>query len=1137
MKPFAVSSLVLLLIANGILAQGPSDASKAPLPDGTKAALQSIQGLRIPKGYEVQLFAAEPQLASPVAFCLDERNRVFVAEEYRFNLGTEENRTRPFLLEDDLQLQTVDDRLKMFRKFADRFDGGMDWFSRTSDQVRLLEDRDGDGRADSSTVFAGGFNAPLDGLAAGVIARDGDVYFTCIPHLWLLQDKDGDGKAEIRKSLHRGFGVNAAFLGHDLHGLVWGPDGRLYFSVGDRGVHVKTPEGTTIHAPRTGCVFRCFPDGSELEMIYTGLRNPQELAFDQFGNLFAVDNNCDKGDHSRLVYIVKGGSSGWNMAYQSIPAPYLTGPWHAEKTWHLQNDEQPQSILPPVGAIGAGPSGFTFSSGVGWEPRYKNKFFYCNYTSRGGIEAFGVEQHGASFKMVDYHDFLKPIPGPTDVDFGYDGKMYFTDFVGLNWNGGSQGGRVYTIVKPATLQDATVQDVKRLFASGYGKLDTDRLLELLDHEDMRVRQRSQYELAKRDASAGLARKLHDVKNTRFGRLHALWALGQIAHRRPLVLRGLENSLTDADEQIRAHAARIYGEEWGRLGNRITVNALQKRADKSLPTAVELQAVGNQLVRMLDDPSLRVRMFAALDLWRFNLPPIEMLNALFTMLRDNQDRDRFVRHAAVQCLQYGIWPMRYGVDDPDRSVRIAALLALRGLKDPWLRHFLKDSDLGIATEAARAINDLPLNDTTDELAKQIDAVEVASQPFPESFLRRIINANYRLGGPPHILAVARLSTNARLPSAIRAEALSALKDWADESKRDRVTGFWRPTEKRNPARVRNALESRVSELLARNSGELATPTTDLIAKYGITVNLDDFDRRCRDQSLPVESRMAGLQLLVQRKYDGIGELLEASLTDAAPLIRAEARRLIALQDAVRGLALVQQTLADASAAMIEKQAAVATIAQTNHPLADKQLAVLGQQLVESKLPGELRLDVLEALQSKKSVLADQFRKLQQPGDPLAAFRVATQGGDPKRGQELFLGHRTAQCIRCHKIGGPRLTAGPDLAQVGHKNTPEDLLESLIVPDAKIAKGFGSNAFVLTNGKVVVGIEKSSGVDFVEIETSDGKRRRLLKDEIDERSPPKSAMPTVRKTLSLRELRDIIAFLATLKSADPEPIKPM
>ena len=111
----------------------------------TIAAMVSLQGFsflglaappenagivfRVPKGWKAELFAADPQLGNPVAFCLDEQGRIYVAEEYRFNRGTEENRTRPFLLEDDLQLQTAADRLAMYRKWSDRFEGGMKWFS------------------------------------------------------------------------------------------------------------------------------------------------------------------------------------------------------------------------------------------------------------------------------------------------------------------------------------------------------------------------------------------------------------------------------------------------------------------------------------------------------------------------------------------------------------------------------------------------------------------------------------------------------------------------------------------------------------------------------------------------------------------------------------------------------------------------------------------------------------------------------------------------------------------------------------------------------------------------------------------------------------------------------------------------
>ena len=196
-------------------------------------------------------------LANPVSISIDEQGRIFVAETFRLRTSNLDIRHYMFMLEDDLASRSTDDRIAYTKK---NFPNDWQKLGIETEVVRRIEDKDGDGKADASTEYARDMTTLLDGINSGVLAHDGKVWCTNMPNLWLFSGLTPDGKAAQRESLSFGYGVRYSFTGHDMHGLALGPDGRLYFSFGDRGAYVKTKEGKTLAFSDEGAVFRCEPD-------------------------------------------------------------------------------------------------------------------------------------------------------------------------------------------------------------------------------------------------------------------------------------------------------------------------------------------------------------------------------------------------------------------------------------------------------------------------------------------------------------------------------------------------------------------------------------------------------------------------------------------------------------------------------------------------------------------------------------------------------------------------------------------------------------------------------------------------------------------------------------------------------------
>jgi quinoprotein glucose dehydrogenase len=1078
------------------------EGGHGPLPpriaEASDAAELAMQGFRIPDGLRVSLFAAEPLLANPVAFCFDTRGRVYVCETFRQDQGVTDNRSHDqrWLLA-DLAARTVEDRIRYHRELLGAL---ADEYALHDDRIRLMEDTTGDGRADRSVVFADRFHQLEEGTGAGVLAYRGDVFYTCIPRLWRLRDTTGDDLADVREVLHEGYGVRVAFRGHDLHGLVIGPDGRLYFSIGDRGYHLELGD-RILSDPESGAVFRCELDGSRLEVFATGLRNPQELAFDEYGNLFTGDNNSDSGDRARWVYVVAGGDSGWRMAYQYLPD---RGPFNRERLWHPVHEGQPAYIVPPVANLGDGPSGLAYYPGVGLDDRFQGRFFLCDFRggpANSGIRTFRVKPQGAFFELIDSEETIWHVLA-TDVAFAPDGSLMISDWVN-GWTGEGQG-RLYRFA-PEQPADPRIEEVQQLLGGDWALLATERLGQLLAHADQRVRQEAQFELVRRGAYATLAATARQAESL-LARLHAVWGLEQWQRQggspestRVPTVELLVDLLGDAEQEVRAQAARMLGE----LSAESSVSALIAR---------------------LGDDHPRVRQFAADGLGRIGSRTA--VPALLQLLEENGDSDPIVRHGAIMGLvgSGDEAALMAAAQHPSRSARLGAIVALRKLGSPGVARYLDDVDVALVTEAARAIHDVPLPDAWPALADLLPRA-----PLDDALLRRVLNANFRLGSAERAERIAQFADREGVDDALRLEAVRMLRNWAEPDPRDRVLGMFRPIAHRSADEAKGALISVLPRLLTRGE-ELRREVLSAAGRLGLGEAAPLLRTLLNDPGQSPAVRAGALGALATLEDAELEGLARRALGDVEPVVRQAARDVLAELDPRAALEEVRQAIhADA---LVERQGAYAILGRLGLPEAEEVLEQALRHLLAGGFPADTQLDLLESARQRNSdrlqKLVDRFEGERSPDDPLASYSESLQGGDAERGRQIFFERTEVSCVRCHRVAGVGGEVGPELTRIAAEKGREYLLEALVLPSRTIAKGYETSVVIDVQGRIHTGIVKAETPTTLELMTADGTIVTLAQEDIEERTVGQSAMPSdIVEQLGKRDVRDLVEWLSTLR----------
>ncbi len=419
-----IVSIVILIFASCAQKQEIKILSKEEIHLPENALL----GLEVAQDLDIQLFAHEPMIVNPTNMDIDDRGRIWVTEGRNY---------RPWNNEDNPYIEE-------------------------GDQILILEDTDGDGKADDRKVFYQGVDVDV---ALGICVLDNKVIVSSAPDVFILTDEDGDDRADSKELLFTG--ISNPQNEHSVHAVVFGPDGKLYFNFGNAGLQIADKDGNQIidifgnevaqkgNPYRQGMAFRCNMDGSEFEVLGWNFRNNYELAVDSYGNVWQSDNDSDGNKACRINYVMEYGNFGYKDELTGASRSEPRVGMHKDipmRHWH-QNDP---GVVPNLLITGSGsPAGITVYEGDLLPNRYHGQLIHAE-AGPGITHAYLKSKDGAGFKAEKVNMLARttdPWHRPSDVAVAPDGSVFSADWydpgVGGNWCGDPYKGRIFRLFRDA----------------------------------------------------------------------------------------------------------------------------------------------------------------------------------------------------------------------------------------------------------------------------------------------------------------------------------------------------------------------------------------------------------------------------------------------------------------------------------------------------------------------------------------------------------------------------------------------------------------------------------------------------------------------------------------------------------------
>ena len=1121
---FTLSISFLLAFCATAQQAKPVVVKENPQTAAAKAkAIREKTAIKVADGLQLSLWASDSLAPDPIAISIDDFGKVYLTRSNRQKNSEFDIRGHRDWMTESIGFQTVEDRRAFLRKtFSSpqsnanswlkdlNEDGIHDWRDLTveKDEIWRLEDKNNDGVADIATRVLNDFSEEISDVAGGLLIRKNDAFVGIAPDLWRLNDTNNDGIYDKKTSISHGYGVHIGFGGHGMSGIVEGPDGKIYWNIGDIGANITTKTGKKFANPNSGIIARANADGSDFEIFATGLRNTHEFVFDEYGNLISSDNDGDHpGESERLVHVVQGSDAGWRSNWQygkyTDPKNNKYNVWMDEKLFKPRWEGQAAYIIPPIMNYHNGPTGMVYNPGTALGSVWKNKFFLVEFVgtpARSPLWSFGLKPKGASFELDGEQKVLSGIL-PTGIKFGPDGALYVADWIN-GWDAKNYG-RVWKLdVTPEKNDLGAIRfETKRLMQLNYGQQTNEMLYSLLANADMRIRQKAQFELVNR-GTAGLVFLKKAVNNAenQLARIHGVWGVGQLARKNQALAPTLLALLNDKDSEIVAQAAKMIGD-------------------------AKIASAGTILMPLLKNENPRVQFYAAEALG--SIAHQAAVEPLLEMLNANNDTDVYLRHVGVLALSRigKIEPVVALAKSPSKALRTAAVLILRRLKNENIALFLNDSDEYIVAETARGINDdLSITAALPALAATLKEEGFTAEPL----LRRAINAALRVGGEKELDMLIAFATRTNLEDEIKAEALAAIGAWANPSVLDRVDGRHRGKIWRDAALVKAKIKPHVDSFLKETNPET------LIAVAGLLAELNSTETNGQLAKIYVETTNAKLKIAIlpaldKLKYGEIEGVIKNGMEDKDENVRAVALGLLNNDNVSKENlpALVDAVFAKGSTK--EQQQILLVLGKME---ADKTRVILGnliQDLKDKKLSPNLTLELKEAVEASGAADLKTAMANLKPSSGLDEYAESLFGGNYREGRNIFNYNSAAQCSRCHTAGAANDggAVGPALTHIAGTLSREQILQALVEPSLRLAPGYGSVSLKLSDGQEVNGILAKETATELTITTSDAEPLVVPVSRIVKRENGASSMPPMGSLLTKREIRDVVEYLATLK----------